>query len=65
MLLFLHSFHSMFNIFHFSLTFKGEESEVALEGNEIEASTYDYDAENSNHLNSGNGEATVAQVNAA
>ena len=63
MLLFLHS--SMFNIFQISLTFKGEESEVALEGNEIEASTYDYDAENSNHLNSGNGEATVAQVNAA
>ena len=34
MLLFLHSSH-------FTLTFKGEESEVALEGNEIDASTDD------------------------
>ena len=51
--------------FQISLTFKGEESEVALEGNEIDASTDDYDAENSIFHNSGNGVATVTQVNAA
>ena len=53
----------MLNIFYISLSFKGEESKVVLQGNEIDASIDD--AEDRADLISGSDLATtVIQVNA-